>query len=330
MMDYICFLHQRDFGRFPESTYAIFENSDLEVIWDLVVVYEGIKVPTCLKYKEGGLVFISGEPPMSSCYPGKFINQFDELITSHPRLKHSKNVQSQQALNWHFGLSYSERRYKFDFDHLKRMPLPDKKLSISIITSAQQMMPGHNLRMYFLKKLEDRFPGQIHVYGKGIVPVDDKSTALLPFMFNICIENSSIKDYWTEKFADALLAYCVPIYYGCINIGDYFDENCFYKIDLNDIDGSIAFIEKILSDPQRFYLERLPFVKKARERLLNQYNLIPMIIGRYGYLLSLRERLILTKTVYPSKHFFLFKYLLFRLRLKRLIYRISFKMRHRA
>jgi hypothetical protein len=48
--------------------------------------------------------------------------------------------------------------------------------------------------------------------------------------FGVVIENTSYRGYFTEKILDCFLLKTIPIYWGCSNIGDYFD-----------IDGIITF-----------------------------------------------------------------------------------------
>jgi hypothetical protein len=43
-------------------------------------------------------------------------------------------------------------------------------------------------------------------------------------MFHIAVENSQNKNYFTEKIVDAFLTKTLPIYWGCPNIGEYFDD----------------------------------------------------------------------------------------------------------
>src|SRR5690606_29527474 len=43
---------------------------------------------------------------------------------------------------------------------------------------------------------------------------DTKLQTLQAYAFNLCIENTIIKNYVTEKIWDSLRAGCVPIYYG--------------------------------------------------------------------------------------------------------------------
>ncbi len=76
--------------------------------------------------------------------------------------------------------------------------------------------------MIFFDTINKYFEKEIEFFGKNINPIHDKADALLRYKFSICIENSSINDYWTEKFADPILAYTIPIYYGCMNIEDYY------------------------------------------------------------------------------------------------------------
>lgn len=46
---------------------------------------------------------------------------------------------------------------------------------------------------------------------------------LFESMFHIAIENTSIKNYFTEKIIDCFQTRTVPIYYGCKNIGNFFN-----------------------------------------------------------------------------------------------------------
>jgi hypothetical protein len=49
--------------------------------------------------------------------------------------------------------------------------------------------------------------------------------ALLDYRFSIAIENLSCDDnYFTEKLTDCFLTGTIPIYHGCLNIGEFFDE----------------------------------------------------------------------------------------------------------
>jgi hypothetical protein len=265
-----------------QEGFLFSENSFQDRVWDMVIVYEGIKTELKINCKQGGLLFISGEPPLSRKYASKFLNQFDHLITSHPNIKHQNNHLCQQALPWHFGLCFKSKKFNYSFDDLISMPIPAKTNKISIITSNKEMMPGHKQRMVFLEALKSKFGDQIAFFGQGINPVDDKAEALLSYRFCICIENSSINNYWTEKIADPLLAYCVPIYYGCTNIDDYFNENSVIKIDINNVDLSLRTIENVLLNSDKIYSEKFNYLKTERDKIVNDYNLFNVLRDFYS------------------------------------------------
>jgi len=51
----------------------------------------------------------------------------------------------------------------------------------------------------------------------------DSKEPLFDSMFHISIENTSIKNYFTEKLIDCFQTRTVPIYYGCKNVGEFFN-----------------------------------------------------------------------------------------------------------
>jgi hypothetical protein len=51
----------------------------------------------------------------------------------------------------------------------------------------------------------------------------DSKTPLFDSQFHIAIENTSIKNMFTEKLIDCFQTKTVPIYRGCINVGDFFN-----------------------------------------------------------------------------------------------------------
>jgi len=195
-------------------------------------------------------------------------NQYQRIFTHEiPRFTDScEYILTPPLIGWFLNCSYSE---------LKMMrSVPEKPKSISCVSSTKTMFPGHKARIEFVNYLMRKkiVPG-IDFFGKGINFVEDKGKALFPYKYTISIENSSKKDYWTEKISDAYLAYCVPFYYGCTNLSHYFPENSYVSIDINDPKKSLEIINSVLSDPDD-YLSRLPSIIKAREMVLERYNFL--------------------------------------------------------
>jgi len=82
------------------------------------------------------------------------------------------------------------------------------------------------------------------------------------------LENSQQTNYWTEKLADAYLSWCVPIYWGCPNLNDYFSDETYRLIDLN---ARMAEINEMIKEPiDSGMIERLSV---ERQKILNEYNL---------------------------------------------------------
>ena len=96
---------------------------------------------------------------------------------------------------------------------------------LSVIASEKKDTKGHKLRHKIIaidKALDSR-----DVYGRGYSPIENKITALKDYMFSVIIENSTPKNYFTEKTIDSLVTGTVPVFWGCENIGEFFDERGF-------------------------------------------------------------------------------------------------------
>tara|TARA_R110000850_G_scaffold49550_2_gene122182 strand:+ start:127 stop:990 length:864 start_codon:yes stop_codon:yes gene_type:complete len=79
-------------------------------------------------------------------------------------------------------------------------------------------------------------------------------------MFHICIENQSVRHYFTEKLIDSFLTYTIPVYWGCPNIGSYFHTEGMILFDTVD-----ELIPKLNELTYETYYDRLVFVEKNRK-----------------------------------------------------------------
>jgi hypothetical protein len=101
-----------------------------------------------------------------------------------------------------------------------------KSKACSLIASAKRSQAGHVVRHAIADHV--RAAGlDIDVMGGGYAPFEKKSDGLAPYRYSVVIENAREPDYFTEKLIDAILCLTVPIYWGCPNIGDYFDTSAF-------------------------------------------------------------------------------------------------------
>jgi hypothetical protein len=113
----------------------------------------------------------------------------------------------------------------------------NKEMSVSFLYSLGPGRPdyftGYNLRTeIWNRRQEISIPKRYWTGTRRPLPEgtelnplpSDKKDPLFESLFSIVIENSCERNYFTEKIIDAFLTYTVPIYIGCINIGDYFDN----------------------------------------------------------------------------------------------------------
>jgi hypothetical protein len=160
--------------------------------------------------------------------------QYGKVFTTNKLNPDSKYVQSHNMTPWYTGKSY---------DTLLNHEVGKKEKMISCVSSNKSFLPGHKKRIDFVNKLKEADLG-IDFYGRGTNPIEDKWLALYPYKFSLAIENSSSPDYWTEKLSDCLMAYTIPIYYGCTNIDKYFPPGSVLKIDINNPAHSIKVIKE--------------------------------------------------------------------------------------
>lgn len=66
---------------------------------------------------------------------------------------------------------------------------------------------------------------------------------LFDSMFHVAIENTSIRNYFSEKLLDCFQSCTVPIYYGCRNIGDFFNTDGIFIV--NSVDEMVDVCNKL-------------------------------------------------------------------------------------
>jgi hypothetical protein len=155
------------------------------------------------------------------------------------------------------------------------MPLPDKTRALSAICSVSSRLPGHRTRREFVDHLKSRLGDRVDVFGRGERPIPDKADAIVPYRYHVVLENSSVRDYWTEKLSDAYLGWAFPIYWGCPNIDDYFPAGSMARIDIDRPDETIDTILEMMDRP--LSSERLASLSAARELVLDRYNTFDVV-----------------------------------------------------
>lgn len=113
--------------------------------------------------------------------------------------------------------------------------------------------------------------------------VVDKAS-LFESMFSFCPENLRQRNYFTEKILDCFATKTVPIYWGCPNIGDYFDEDGIIQVN-----SQYEFIEKVNSLTIDKYYQMKDHVEK--NYLIGMKYCVPNLSERVKIeILNFREK----------------------------------------
>jgi len=213
-------------------------------------------------------LLITGEPATIKVYGKSFLAQFGHVLTSQESwaVPHPQAIFSQCGLLWFYGKSHMEATRQF--------PSDKSQLISTVCSSKQQHHTLHALRYNFTRRLKEQLP-MLEVFGHGHRPIPAKIQALDPFLYHLAIENHRAPHHWTEKLADSFLGACLPIYFGCPNIFEYFPEDSLIPIGLQDFDAVIETIQKAITD--REYEKRLGAIREARRLVLEEYSTFPML-----------------------------------------------------
>jgi len=234
---------------------------------DIVIVFEYAKHDIHVKCAPENLWLWSMEPPDEEWeWLRKGFKYFSKIVTIDENLQHKKIINNQLAIPWQIEKSYDKLNIENYFSH--------KKKALSFITSNYDRRKGHRVRLKFLKKIQGRL--SFDLWGRGFNPLDDKSEGLIPYKYTIVAENSQYKNYWSEKLADAFLCGCLPIYYGCPNINEYFPEESLIKIDIKKPAEAIKIINCAIKNGE--WEKRRHLIEEARKKILNQYQFFNVLL----------------------------------------------------
>jgi hypothetical protein len=134
----------------------------------------------------------------------------------------------------------------------------------SMFASMKDMVPAHRYRREVAARLKDKLDlfggacGSPRIGGNATHP--DKSQGMIPYMFQVVMENANADFYYTEKIADCFATGTVPIYWGSRSIGEIFDTNGIIWFD-DDFD--------VDSLSEELYFEMMPAIRNNFQRIQN-------------------------------------------------------------
>jgi hypothetical protein len=171
---------------------------------------------------------------------------------------------------WYFPISFRE---------LNEMGSPEKVSQLSWVTSGIDRTANHRQRLAFLRHLHNA-ELKFDLYGRNLpkdVPncgeLSNKWHGMAPYYYNLSIENYSDNPWYvSEKLWDALLAWCLPIYYGGSAADQLLPPGSFLRLPSLDEKG-LAYIREMTATPDAWHAAK-PAIAEARQIILHKLNLM--------------------------------------------------------
>jgi len=165
------------------------------------------------------------------------------------------------------------------FQDLNEMPPPTKVKSCSWITSGIARTASHRQRLAFLRLLRDN-QVNFDLYGRGLPnwaegqgTLNNKWHGMAPYYYNLSIENFAENElYATEKLWDALLAWCLPIYYGGSAADKLLPAGSFLRLPSLDEKG-LEYVQEVIATPEAWHQAK-DAIAEARQIILFKLNLL--------------------------------------------------------
>lgn len=227
------------------------------------------------------IILLQGE----TIFPKNFLknnNKFKNFYNQFSHIYSFINVKSENSsipyLPWMINGNHASSNTNSvrDYDYFANLSSLPKPHIISVICSAKRITTSQKKRLNFVRYLKKNLGSDLHWYGNGVNPIDQKYKAIFPYKYHIVLENQSASNVITEKLFDSFLGLSFPIYWGAKNIFDFFLPNSLEIIDINDPRSSLTKIYEIISNHS--YEENTNILFKSKQLVLTEYNLVQRII----------------------------------------------------
>jgi len=173
-------------------------------------------------------------------------------------------TQCENSVLMPFGMSFLHENNRYEV-----LSQFTKQLEVSYLCGAKQITLGHKLR-HKIFNLKD----QIKIPSKWYYTTEEpKEICFHNSMFHIAIENSQNKNFFTEKIVDAFLSKTIPIYWGCPNIGEFFDINGIYTFSSEE-----DLLSLINSLTEEDYINKKESIENNYQLALYWQNYYPRLI----------------------------------------------------
>jgi hypothetical protein len=203
--------------------------------------------------------------------------EFAMYFNSNDLLFNGKHLYHKNNVDWHLSASYKDFK---ETDIVKT-----RGNAISMVMSSRKDNIGHCMRLSLAHKLDADSELSVQIFGKcdkeGFknykyeLPYYCRDEAIIPYKYHFMAENTSIDNYFTEKIIDCILGETLCFYWGCPTLERFIDPRCFIRLPLHDPEESLKIIKSSIANDE--WSKRIEFIRIAKYKLLNIYNLMPRV-----------------------------------------------------
>ncbi len=143
-----------------------------------------------------------------------------------------------------------------------------KKFQASFITSSKASTSGHRLRQEIYEKLPDSINGMPIFKHRSPPYIPSKRALLDEYQYFITPQNASQDNWFDDKIVDALIAKTIPLYWGCPNIGDFFNMDGI--LHFKTYEELVSMLEKLTPE---YYAQHYDAVQDNFERALKYVHI---------------------------------------------------------
>jgi hypothetical protein len=165
------------------------------------------------------------------------------------------------------------------FQELNESPIPEKIRACSWVTSGIDRTANHRQRLAFLQLLQQH-QLEVDLYGRNLPQwavsqgsISNKWHGLAPYYYNLAIENYTDNQWYvSEKLWDALLSWCLPIYYGGSAADKLLPPGSFLRLPSLD-EAGLNYIREVIASPEAWHAAK-DAIAEARQIILHKLNLL--------------------------------------------------------
>lgn len=234
-------------------------------------------------------------------YNGAFPKERAIYFGEHPDCLHSfatwKDKKALRRLSLDTHVNFGEWWISHDYDTLSKMEFPQKTKKLVCVMTYQTHTAMYTQRPTFMTELVQRYPEiPLDLYGRPSVRFNDNpilakvykgplgydkpdgtmgqhligKEILQDYEFSLEFDVGPTKNYFSERFYDALLLFVHPVYFGSSNVHQWIPQKAFTYINIHDLNDTLK-VREIVRDA---VIDK-DSILEARDLLLNKYQMWP-------------------------------------------------------